>query len=56
MRNLSTQELIEELRYREENPTWFIRDLVAEGVDCDNEGFYSATDWMDQPTGLEANA
>lgn len=53
LRKISTQELLAELAFREKNPQWFIRELVEEGHDLDNEDFYAATDWMDQPRGME---
>ena len=53
VRSLATSELIEELRRRKDEPTWFIRGLVADGVDIDNDDFRAATDWMDEPRGME---
>jgi hypothetical protein len=49
MNQYTTAELLAELKRREENPTWFIRDLVAEGYDLDNDAFRDATAWMDEP-------
>ena len=43
----SNEELHNELKHREENPTWFFRDLVEEGYDLEDEGFQEATAWMD---------
>lgn len=56
LKNYSNKELLDELNWREKNPTWFIRELVASGVDCDNNGFRDATAWMDQGPSLEDNA
>lgn len=47
LKNYTTEQLLAEIRSREANPTWFIRELVAEGFDLDTEGFDNATAWMD---------
>lgn len=44
---VSTAELLKEISFREKNPTWFIRDLVADGFDLGDESFQEATAWMD---------
>ena len=45
----SNEELIRELEHREQNPTWFFRELVQEGYDLDGPEFEQATNWMDEP-------
>lgn len=46
--NISTDDLAAEIKRREENPTWFIKDLVADGHDLDTDEFREATAWMDE--------
>ncbi len=52
IREFTTAELEAELerRQKQEDPTWFIRDLVHEGHDLDTPEFEAATDWMDDPS------
>ena len=49
MSKVSTEDIEAELKRRKNGDTWFIRELVAEGVNCSSNEFESATDWMDQP-------
>lgn len=50
LKNVSTADLMAELNHREQHPEWFVRELVEDGVDCDNDDFRAATDWMDDRT------
>ncbi len=47
LRSISTHELQKELEFRAKNPQWFIRELVEDGFDLDNDDFRAATEWMD---------
>lgn len=50
---ISSEDLKKELERRENNPTWFIRDLVSEGHDLDNDDFRDATNWMEDNQSLK---
>jgi len=52
LRSISTDDLERELEYRRSHPEWFIRDLVYEGYDLDNDEFREATDWIDDKVNL----
>lgn len=51
LNNVSTKDLEQELKHRQDHPEWFIRDLVEEGVlhDDNSDDFDEATAWMDDP-------
>lgn len=50
---MKTTQLQAEIDRRQNNPTWFIRELVRDEHNLDNDDFQTATDWMDEPMRME---